>query len=172
MAIEHASASIHKGVLRAASVDWVSVLHEREWIVLPTTFHHFKLCDAQVVREKGWHFNIERNNVYATSEFKSNKDILCVHSDDVADSAQPIYDEVSRGNLQSKSAFFSLMGVSPPNQGATATEESTQESISWSVDDTTAADEHDACGSNELEDEVDALTASGETFPFTTMHGD
>eukprot|EP01084_Bolivina_argentea_P166900 289739_1 len=94
LAIDNAGLSIHRGTLRAASVDWISIHREKEYIVLPTTFHQFKKLDKDQVDKRGWG-NLAQKNVYATRRYKSNKDFLCVHADSIHSKLKPNYNVVA-----------------------------------------------------------------------------
>eukprot|EP01084_Bolivina_argentea_P169533 293881_1 len=93
LAIDNAGRSIYRGTLRAADIDWISIHREREYIVLPTTFHQFKKLDEEKLIERGWN-DLHELNVYVTNKYKSNKNIRCIHADDISFKAKPNYDEV------------------------------------------------------------------------------
>lgn len=95
LAINKAGASIYRGILKAADVSWISSHREKEYIVLPTTFHKFSQVNECDARNRGWIAVPEKNPIYITNYYKSNKDILCPFTDDIHKKATPIYNDVA-----------------------------------------------------------------------------
>lgn len=99
LVIDEAGISMKKGILRAADVQWISMYDESECVVLPTTFHHFKQWTAEQIKERCSAFDGCGCQVYATRRYKSNKVALCIRSDNIAESEQPVYKGVLTDSL-------------------------------------------------------------------------
>ena len=109
LAIDKAGTSIYKGTLRAADVEWISIHeNEKEYVVLPTTFHRFRQMTAEQVWKRDWIVNVEKNKCYITTKYKSNDDIRCIHSDAVHLKVTPLYDEIES---QVPDALLSVVDV-------------------------------------------------------------
>lgn len=132
LVVEKVGPSMNSGTIRAADVDWMSMYGEKEYIVLPTTFHHFKQWRAELIAKQ--FYVLVGSNVYSTSRYKSNVDVLRVHSDAVAGNVQPLYSKVPKGLISSTSTMASLLKVS--SKSALSAHVSSNETIHNELEET------------------------------------
>ena len=92
MAIDNAGMAIYQGKLRAADVGWISIHDEKEYIILPTTFHQFKEMKQNQIEKRDWIINSKQTKVYTTKQYISNKNAFCPYSDNIINKYIPNYD--------------------------------------------------------------------------------
>eukprot|EP01084_Bolivina_argentea_P012314 23075_1 len=83
--IDNAFEGLYNGDLRGANVKWLSNFDEYEYVILPTTYNNIKdskHCGLSITTTQ---------NVYITSDFKTNNDALKPHSDTISTSMQISY---------------------------------------------------------------------------------